>query len=179
TCTMFATNWGIDACDLACGGHHCVTPACPIGAEAYLQGIVVKREFSADGDKLSPLLVSGKGLCFVGPDEKHRWRHSRRPVVVNAGPRRAASVVEIRRWRLSDREAHSCGRADLLRCVQWNFLRGGEDLSEGSLEIRHHPRRQPAQFPRKPSGRPGYYLCRLRLWPVFSKQKRGRPSLRL
>src|SRR5262249_32973334 len=43
TCTMFATNWGIDACDLACGGHHCVTPDCPIGAEAYLQEIVVKR----------------------------------------------------------------------------------------------------------------------------------------
>lgn len=42
-CTTLSTQWGIDACDLACGAHHCVTPNCPMGAEAYLQEIVVNQ----------------------------------------------------------------------------------------------------------------------------------------
>jgi len=42
-CTVLSTNWGIDACDLACGAHHCVTPDCPIGSEAFLEEVVVKR----------------------------------------------------------------------------------------------------------------------------------------
>jgi hypothetical protein len=43
TCTTLSTQWGIDACDLACGAHHCVTPSCPFGADKSLKEIVVKR----------------------------------------------------------------------------------------------------------------------------------------
>ena len=42
-CTTLSTGWDIDACDFACGAHHCVTPDCPIGAKADLKEIVVKR----------------------------------------------------------------------------------------------------------------------------------------
>ncbi len=42
-CTMFSTNWVIDACEAACGAHHCVTPTCPIGAELFLKEIVIKK----------------------------------------------------------------------------------------------------------------------------------------
>ena len=42
-CTTLSTNWVIDACAAACGAHHCVTPTCPVGAEAFLKEIVIKK----------------------------------------------------------------------------------------------------------------------------------------
>src|SRR5262249_35096470 len=41
-CTMLSTQWVIDACPVACGDHHCVTPSCPVGAEALMQEMVIK-----------------------------------------------------------------------------------------------------------------------------------------
>ncbi len=42
-CTMVSSQWTIDVCDAACGDHHCVTPTCPVGAEAFMKEIKVKR----------------------------------------------------------------------------------------------------------------------------------------
>lgn len=41
-CTTLASQWVADACPATCGDHHCVTPTCPIGAEAFLKEVVIK-----------------------------------------------------------------------------------------------------------------------------------------